>query len=155
MHTPRFRRAGVLVALAVSLVFAASASAHDTILFTATHDGTLTTNIVSTQGGFGPLVDGTPVVFHSFGSQAAEFPAGFSTVAGPFSGPGPIDVVVLAASAFSSSVSCKTRCAVAGSDVTSPMRKAVSPDQRRTASAWSSTSKPQQPPLRLQIHWNL
>ncbi len=102
MLPPRpFRRFGIAVAAAFAFLFAASAaSAHDTVYFTAKSDSTLTTDIISSQAGV-PLTQGVPVVFHSNGSQAAEFPAGFVTVPGPFDTPGePFDVVVIAASAF-------------------------------------------------------
>src|SRR6266508_342149 len=99
---PSARRLGFFVAVvAFAIAFAASAAqAHDFVYFTAKADTTLTTDIISSQAGV-QLQQGVPVVFHSFGSQAAEFPAGFTTVPGPFGAPGePFDVVVLAASAF-------------------------------------------------------
>jgi hypothetical protein len=53
--------------------------------FGALSDGTLTPDFVTSKGGLA-LTMGTPVVFHSYGSQASEYPAGFTTVAGPFTG---------------------------------------------------------------------
>src|SRR6266542_952552 len=99
---PSARRLGFfVVVVAFAIAFAASAAqAHEFVYFTAKADTTLTTDIISSQAGV-QLQQGVPVVFHSFGSQAAEFPAGFTTVPGPFGAPGePFDVVVLAASAF-------------------------------------------------------
>jgi Bacterial Ig domain len=95
------RRLGILAVIAALVcVFTAAAQAHETVYFTAKANATMTTDILSSQAGV-QLQQGVPVVFHSLGSQAAEFPAGFTTVPGPFSTPGePFDVVVLAASAF-------------------------------------------------------
>jgi Big-like domain-containing protein len=88
----------ILFVAAAAAVFVSAAGAAETVSFTAKADGSLTTGVVSSQAGV-PLTDGVPVVFHSFGAQAAEFPAGFTTVPGPFSS-GPFDAVVIAASAF-------------------------------------------------------
>ena len=85
---------------AFALSVGSAARAAETVQFTAKADGTLTTSFITSQAGV-PLTAGTPVVFHSNGSQAADFPSGFTTVPGPFNTPGqPFDVVVIAASAF-------------------------------------------------------
>lgn len=89
--------ARLAVAAAVALLAAAPAHA-ESAFFTTRADNTLTMDILSTQAAV-QLQEGVPEVFHSFGSQAAEFPAGFITVAGPFSGPGGFDAIVFAATA--------------------------------------------------------
>jgi Bacterial Ig domain len=93
------RYLAILLVAAAAALFVSVARAAETVRFTAKADSTLTTGVVSTQAGV-PLTDGVPVVFHSFGSQAAEFPAGFTTVPGPFT-TGAFDAVVIAVSAFS------------------------------------------------------
>src|SRR6266508_944140 len=93
-------RFGILAAVA-TLALAAGvpvAGASEFAYFTGLSDNTLTPDVVTTQAAV-PLQMGVPEVFHSFGSQAAEFPAGFVTVPGPFSGPGAFDVVLIAATA--------------------------------------------------------
>jgi len=86
------------VAVLVFLLVAPVAGASESAFFTAKVDNTLTTSILSTQAAV-QLEEGVPEVFHTFGSQAAEYPAGFVTTPGPFPGPGGFDVVVIAATA--------------------------------------------------------
>ncbi|HEX9823521.1 MAG TPA: cadherin-like domain-containing protein [Actinomycetota bacterium] len=100
--TPRRRRTAI-AAIAVAAAFLPVAPAHashqDTILFTAMGDNTLAVDTVSTQAAVA-LEEGVPEVFHSNGSQGAEYPAGFNTVPGPFDQPGePFDAILFAATA--------------------------------------------------------
>jgi hypothetical protein len=95
----------IIVAMALTLVLglqgkASAAPDPELASFAALSDGTLSPDLVNSRGGL-PLTTGVPIVFHSNGSQASEYPAGFTTVAGPFSGP-MFDSVVLVMSAHNS-----------------------------------------------------
>jgi hypothetical protein len=77
----------MVLALVLGMPGKASAAPDPEIAsFAALSDGTLSPDLLNSRGGL-PLTTGTPIVFHSNGSQASEYPAGFTTVAGPFSGP--------------------------------------------------------------------
>lgn len=93
-----------ILAMAFGFAFVASDSATaapEVASFDARSDLTLTPGFVNDDAGI-PLTTGVPVVFHSNGSQALEYPAGFNTVAGPFSGfPFAYAVFVMAAQSSS------------------------------------------------------
>lgn len=76
----------ILVILLLAGALSVSFAAEELASFGALSDGSLSPNLINSKAGL-PLEQGTPIVFHSFGSQAGNFPSGFTTVPTPLSGP--------------------------------------------------------------------
>jgi hypothetical protein len=126
----RTRRPALLVCAAFGVLLFGAGSAVATLppqedaLFTAQADLSLTQTFVNAKAGL-PVTTGTPIVFHTNGSQAAHFPAGFKTVAGPFSS-GPFDAIVISGVADSSTPADATFSAVIKNGTTNQVITSVS-----------------------------
>jgi hypothetical protein len=74
--------------------------AEEVASFGARADGSLSPDFVTTKAGIPLTSSGTAMVFHSNGSQASEYPAGFTTVPTPLSTPFSSVTLVVASHTF-------------------------------------------------------